>query len=157
LKSIEFSEDQLKDIGNIGQSLFGDPSDPRSYLYVRELKRPRLNWFKIICGVVLPPIVTFALTIIMHLLGLSMLCAILIATLLFALYLIVTAKRGAIALVRIYQALAPKSIREKCRFEPSCSEYMVLSIEKYGVLRGVLKGIGRLKRCNVKNGGFDYP
>ena len=59
--------------------------------------------------------------------------------------------------VRIYQRFAPDSIRNKCRFEPSCSEYMILSIQKYGVIHGIRKGINRLKRCNIHNGGYDTP
>ena len=35
-----------------------------------------------------------------------------------------------------------------CRMYPSCSEYMILSVEKFGVLRGIFKGIGRIFRCN---------
>jgi putative component of membrane protein insertase Oxa1/YidC/SpoIIIJ protein YidD len=34
---------------------------------------------------------------------------------------------------------------------------MILSLEKYGLRRGLSKGIGRLKRCNIDNGGFDEP
>ena len=51
--------------------------------------------------------------------------------------------------------------RMKCRFEPSCSQYMILAIEKYGVIKGVLNGIKRLSKCNNRGdgmrGGFDYP
>ena len=43
-----------------------------------------------------------------------------------------------------------------CRFEPTCSIYMMQAIEKYGVLRGVWLGIRRLSRCHVFNpGGWD--
>jgi putative component of membrane protein insertase Oxa1/YidC/SpoIIIJ protein YidD len=34
---------------------------------------------------------------------------------------------------------------------------MILSLEKYGLRRGLSKGIGRLKRCTTDNGGFDEP
>jgi len=40
-----------------------------------------------------------------------------------------------------------------CRFYPSCSEYCIKSIEKYGVVKGLLKGVGRILRCNPFNGG----
>jgi putative membrane protein insertion efficiency factor len=43
-----------------------------------------------------------------------------------------------------------------CRFYPTCSEYMIESIEKYGLLRGVAQGIRRLSRCHpFHEGGFD--
>ena len=45
----------------------------------------------------------------------------------------------------------------KCRFEPSCSQYMILSLQKYGLWKGLAKGIDRLKRCRAKDGGFDEP
>ena len=72
-------------------------------------------------------------------------------------YVAVTAKRAVICGVRIYQRFAPDSVRNKCRFEPSCSDYMILAIEKYGLVKGLRRGIGRLKRCNVNGGGFDMP
>ena len=46
--------------------------------------------------------------------------------------------------------------RHGCRFYPSCSEYCVQAIEKYGVFKGVLKGIKRILRCNpFSEGGID--
>ena len=60
-------------------------------------------------------------------------------------------------LVRVYQRAAPVSLRRSCRFEPSCSHYMILAVEKYGAVMGVGKGINRLVRCRPPNGGVDYP
>ena len=68
-----------------------------------------------------------------------------------------TIKRFAIGCVLMYKAYAPMRIRDKCRFEPSCSTYMILAIEKYGLIRGFIKGIKRIKRCKPPNGGVDYP
>ena len=47
-------------------------------------------------------------------------------------------------------------VRQRCVFTPTCSDYMILSIKKFGVIRGVIKGIKRLKRCE---GDYreDYP
>ena len=59
--------------------------------------------------------------------------------------------------VKIYQRIAPISIRQNCRFEPSCSNYMIQSIEKYGFLKGLKKGINRIIRCSHQDGGYDYP
>ncbi|NCP77219.1 membrane protein insertion efficiency factor YidD [Candidatus Gracilibacteria bacterium CG_4_9_14_0_2_um_filter_38_7] len=73
--------------------------------------------------------------------------------------------RFLITLVRLYQRyLSPDhSIWARamnrppyCKHIPSCSEYMVESIEKRGVVRGVLKGIWRIFRCNPwSRGGYD--
>ena len=72
-------------------------------------------------------------------------------------FLLLIAKRAIIWLVHVYQHYASDEIRLKCVFEPSCSEYMILAINKYGLFRGVAKGINRLMRCRPPNGGIDYP
>ena len=80
---------------------------------------------------------------------------------LFVLFLIGTlmlfAKRIVIFIIRLYQKYAPYDIRSNCLFVPNCSEYMILAIQKYGLLRGIKKGIHRYKRCHAPNGGVDYP
>ena len=62
-----------------------------------------------------------------------------------------------IDLVLLYQRYAPLSLRAACVYHPSCSQYMILAVEKYGPFRGVVKGIGRLLRCHPPNSGEDYP
>ena len=62
-----------------------------------------------------------------------------------------------IGLVLLYQAFAPKEMRESCLFEPTCSTYMILAIKKYGIIVGITKGILRLMRCKPPNGGKDEP
>lgn len=73
------------------------------------------------------------------------------------LYIVICLKYILIFLIKLYQKIAPKSIRSKCRFEPSCSNYMLQCLEKYGLFKGLKKGINRLKRCNINDGGYDYP
>ncbi|MFA7418510.1 MAG: membrane protein insertion efficiency factor YidD [Melioribacteraceae bacterium] len=61
-----------------------------------------------------------------------------------------------IKLVRIYQKFISPMFPPSCRFYPTCSEYAVQSLEKYGVLIGGAKAIWRILRCNPFNkGGFD--
>lgn len=60
-------------------------------------------------------------------------------------------------MIRFYQRVAPTSVRGTCRFTPTCSEYMIGAIEKYGVFRGVGRGFRRLLRCHAPNGGVDEP
>lgn len=62
-----------------------------------------------------------------------------------------------IAIIRFYQKTAPTRIRNNCRYTPSCSEYMILAIHKYGWIKGVQMGINRLGRCKYPYGGEDYP
>lgn len=45
-----------------------------------------------------------------------------------------------------------------CRFHPSCSEYTVRAVYKYGVFRGYARGVWRILRCNPWSaGGVDEP
>lgn len=61
-----------------------------------------------------------------------------------------------IAMVRRYQK-TDTALHARCRFEPTCSEYLVLALEKYGLLRGLWLGCKRLVRCRPPHGGVDYP
>lgn len=63
-----------------------------------------------------------------------------------------------IAMIRVYQATLSPLFGPACRFEPSCSRYMVGALRKYGLVRGFLKGVGRISRCHPWHpGGFDPP
>lgn len=74
-----------------------------------------------------------------------------------AVFIFICRKLILIRLVQLYQRYASDEIRLRCVFTPSCSEYMILSIEKYGVIKGARKGLNRLQRCHLPNGGEDYP
>ncbi|MEO0145126.1 MAG: membrane protein insertion efficiency factor YidD [candidate division WOR-3 bacterium] len=63
-----------------------------------------------------------------------------------------------ISLIKGYQLFISPILPSSCRFYPTCSNYMILAIEKYGVLKGFIKGIFRILRCNpFSKGGIDYP
>ena len=66
-------------------------------------------------------------------------------------------RRAAVGTVLVYKAFAPLSVRGECRFEPSCSTYMVMAINKDGLIVGIAKGLYRIWRCHPPNGGVDYP
>ena len=72
-------------------------------------------------------------------------------------YFCIIGKRACIWLIRLYQYIAPDRVRLRCVFYPSCSEYMILAIQKYGTLSGIARGIARLRRCHAPNGGEDFP
>lgn len=44
-----------------------------------------------------------------------------------------------------------------CRFTPSCSEYAILALDKYGAIKGSVLTVKRICRCKYPNGGEDYP
>jgi putative membrane protein insertion efficiency factor len=49
-----------------------------------------------------------------------------------------------------------RTFGDACRFTPSCSEYTIDALEKYGFIKGSLKGITRFFKCNPWGGhGFD--
>lgn len=60
--------------------------------------------------------------------------------------------------VRFYQAAISPMLGPKCRYTPTCSEYFILAVKKYGPLCGALKGAWRILRCNpFSKGGEDWP
>jgi uncharacterized protein len=61
-----------------------------------------------------------------------------------------------IAALRIYKRRLSPLLPSACRFEPTCSVYMMQAVEKYGVWRGVAKGVRRIFRCHpFHQGGLD--
>ncbi len=67
-------------------------------------------------------------------------------------------KRIAIACVRFYQRGISPLLWSSCRYQPTCSEYTIQAINKYGVIRGILRGGWRILRCHpFSRGGYDPP
>lgn len=52
-----------------------------------------------------------------------------------------------IKLINLYQ-ITPLHCHTMCRFTPTCSQYMKVSIERYGVLKGIKLGTKRILRCH---------
>ncbi len=53
-------------------------------------------------------------------------------------------KYALIGMIKLYQHYAPEEIRRRCLFMPTCSEYAILAIQKYGVIIGLCKSYYRL-------------
>ena len=65
-------------------------------------------------------------------------------------------RRVVVAPIRLYQAVVSPAIGQRCRYYPSCSEYAVQAISRFGILRGLVLAVWRLLRCNpFSNGGLD--
>ncbi len=67
-----------------------------------------------------------------------------------------------VTLVRLYQFTAGPMLGlllgSVCRFEPSCSHYMIASLRKYGPIKGLARGLARIGRCHPWHpGGYDPP
>ena len=62
----------------------------------------------------------------------------------------------AATLIRLYQWVVSPWLGPKCRFHPSCSQYALEAIERFGALRGAYLAVRRLARCHPWHpGGFD--
>ena len=61
-----------------------------------------------------------------------------------------------IALIKVYKAVLSPVFAGSCRFYPSCSQYAIEALEKYGAIRGSWMALKRIARCNPFHpGGFD--
>jgi putative membrane protein insertion efficiency factor len=64
--------------------------------------------------------------------------------------------RMAVALIRMYRRYISRLFPPVCRFRPTCSEYALQAIEKYGLLGGGWRALKRLVRCHPGHpGGYD--
>lgn len=67
-------------------------------------------------------------------------------------------KKAVIGCIKLYQHYAPEQIRRRCLFKPTCSEYAILAIQKYGLIIGLIKSYIRLfKKCRGNIYRIDYP
>lgn len=58
--------------------------------------------------------------------------------------------------IRGYQAFVSPALPRSCKYYPSCSQYAIDALRKYGVLRGIVLAGWRLLRCNpLSLGGID--
>lgn len=152
------TEDDLLNILHTGY----DESDPRSIYYKRIHVKPEINWHRSILNITFTLFISILITIITYLFlaltipeyGFQIACVVFILIIL--LFILIRFGEILIWSIRVYQHFAPIQTRNKCRFEPSCSVYMIQAIEKLGVIKGVLQGIKRLRKCNISNGGYDY-
>ncbi len=63
-----------------------------------------------------------------------------------------------IGLVRLYQVSLSPVLGQHCRYYPTCSNYFIQSIRKYGAIRGAFRGVLRICRCHPWHpGGYDPP
>ncbi|HEY3580720.1 MAG TPA: membrane protein insertion efficiency factor YidD [Pyrinomonadaceae bacterium] len=65
-------------------------------------------------------------------------------------------KRVLISFLKVYKLAISPLLPPSCRFVPTCSEYAVDAISRYGAARGTVLAIRRLLRCHPFNpGGYD--
>lgn len=67
---------------------------------------------------------------------------------------------GAIGFYRAHGSPLMRRLGAECRFQPTCSRYAELAVQKYGVVHGLAKTSWRVARCNPllsSRGEVDYP
>jgi putative membrane protein insertion efficiency factor len=62
----------------------------------------------------------------------------------------------AMGLIKLYQNTVSKVLPSVCRFQPTCSQYALEALKKYGFARGSWLATKRIIRCNpFTEGGYD--
>lgn len=68
-------------------------------------------------------------------------------------------KKTIIFFIKIYKKIISPIFEKwgvQCKYTPTCSEYMVQAVEKYGAFKGSLLGVKRILKCNpFSKGGYD--
>ena len=58
--------------------------------------------------------------------------------------------------ILLYQILISPWLPSSCRFYPTCSQYALEAVDRYGVKRGIFLGVKRISKCHPFNhGGYD--
>ena len=66
-------------------------------------------------------------------------------------------KRALIILVLVYRATLRQLLGGQCRYVPSCSQYAIDAIHKYGAVSGAWRAVKRICRCHPFGGGGYDP
>lgn len=58
--------------------------------------------------------------------------------------------------VKVYKKLISPMLPPSCRFQPTCSTYMIEAIQEWGVFKGIFLGVKRILHCHPwSEGGWD--
>lgn len=59
--------------------------------------------------------------------------------------------------VRLYQILLSPLLGKNCRYQPTCSHYMLQAVDEWGIFKGTWLGLRRISRCHPWGGTGDDP
>ena len=128
----------------------------RKYVIERELHRPSITYFKAfiiflttILGELLIGWLGFYLIVQKYYITKKTIYLIIVILVFF----LFNGRFFAVLLIKLYQHYAPESIRRRCLLKPTCSEFAIIVIKKYGLLIG---GIKTWIRLNYKCRGNVY-
>ncbi len=137
--------------------IINDESNPMSPDYIRKLAYHKIKWIAVIINVSIFIIAILSCALTLWFTTNNILLTLLVSVGIGVLYILIKLRSVLIFMVEVYQYIAPKKIRYCCRYEPSCSEYTIQAIKKYGAYKGFYKGLKRISNCKYPNGGFDEP
>jgi len=148
-----------------------------AYVCNRQISRPDLNIWKAIKNVLIIMLLTLMLALILNyifkLFGLftylpidiqkfqndnPKLFLFLFTAGLELLAFLLFLRKFLIGIVELYQHYASEDVRRRCLFKPTCSEYTILALKKFGVIIGLYKAYIRIfKKCRGNIYRIDYP
>tara|TARA_Y100000996_G_C22512759_1_gene639123 strand:- start:1112 stop:1333 length:222 start_codon:yes stop_codon:yes gene_type:complete len=65
-------------------------------------------------------------------------------------------KKIIIFIIKAYQITLSPLLGSNCRFQPTCSQYMIEAINQHGVLKGLRLGLRRISKCHpLGSKGYD--
>jgi putative component of membrane protein insertase Oxa1/YidC/SpoIIIJ protein YidD len=154
-----------------------EQEEAREYVRTHELVRPNTSYLRAFCFAMAFFVVTVVLTASIYHLGLyvankSALTSVLLPFMqkhplvtrlvcgftALSIMVCVSGRRAAIGAIRLYQHYAPENVRRRCLFKPTCSEYAILALEKYGLVKGLYMAYERLfVRCRGNIYMIDEP
>ena len=123
---------------------------------VRELVRPPVPWVRVLLLPLGMFLVMLACCVLMSNSVSTPIC-VAAAFFSFVLYVCLHLRPIIICMVKLYQHFAPDKVRLRCKCKPSCSEYMLMAVQKYGPYKGGWKGVHRIRKCGVEIIGKDDP
>jgi len=126
------------------------------YVLKRELVRPKTNMVNAAYFLSLLVLVCFTVSMIMRFFF-KKIPFMLVFILVFFLIVFIFLRKIIIGMVELYQHHMPEAFRRSCLCMPTCSEYMILAVEKYGAIKGLRKGLYRLIHTCRKDYKIDYP
>lgn len=145
------------------------------YVCNRKIPRPKFNIWKSMKNVILALIIMFSFSILLNiyfhnnnnLLPLEYqqlqienpkLFFWVLFLFVFFIGVLILMRRILIGIIRLYQHYASEEVRRRCLFKPTCSEYTIMALQKYGVMVGLYRSYIRLfKKCRGNIYRIDYP
>ena len=100
--------------------------------YYARFSHPVINWPKVIAILIFSLCFIIGSVLIPLFLKISAIYKVLIPIILITLFVSAHLRRFSIFLIKLYQHFAPMKLRERCVFTPTCSDYMISAIKKYG-------------------------